>query len=130
MSREEKSEAAAQEPLLPPIRRNPTALLVPLVLLLAALSACFWLYNEYLAPSYAAEQSSYERALENAEAYEGELVQEKSSDECFKLLFQRDTTMHSICVSEELWSVQTVGEPFDISSLREEAHKQFDLFQP
>lgn len=106
-------------PLLPERKTNPWPYIVPLLLIVAILGAGYWAYQEYLAPQYAAEENAYREALTTAEKYEGEIVTKKREDDCFTLTFTRENTIHSLCVSEELWNEQTEGKPFDLTLLRE-----------
>lgn len=115
-------------PLLPERRANPWPYIIPLVLIGAILGAGYWVYQEYLAPQYAAEESAYSETLATAEKYEGEIVSKKEEGDCFSLTFERENTTHSLCVSEELWNEQAEGKPFDLTLLREnEAGEKFKL---
>lgn len=115
-------------PLLPKRRANPWPYIVPLLLIVGILGAAYWAYQEYLAPQYAAQESAYSETLATAEKYEGEIVTKKDEGDCFSLTFDRENTIHSLCVSEELWDEQTEGKPFDLTLLREnEAEETFKL---
>lgn len=115
-------------PLLPKRRANPWPYIVPLVFIGAIVGGGYWAYQEYLAPQYAAEESAYSETLATAEKYEGEIVTKKEEDDCFSLTFDRENTVHSLCVSEDLWNEQAEGKPFDLALLREnEAEEKFKL---
>lgn len=105
-----------------PVRRvNHWEYIVPLIILAGLIATSVWFYGEYLAPQQAAQESAYSKTLATAEKYEGEVIQKKSQEpNCFSLTFDRKETIHSLCVSEELWNEQTEGKPFDVSLLREE----------
>lgn len=115
-------------PLLPKRRANPWPYIIPLLLIIGILGASYWAYQEYLAPQYAAEESAYSETLATAEKYEGEIVTKKDEGDCFSLTFDRENTIHSLCVSEDLWNEQIEGKPFDLTLLREnEAEETFKL---
>lgn len=110
----------SSEPLVPPRKRNPWPYIVPSVLLVGVLTLGGWLYLEFLTPQYFAEESRYSESLAVAEEYEGELIVAKEQeDDCYSLEFDRGDSIHLLCVSEEFWNEQQVGEPFDLTVLRE-----------
>lgn len=110
---------ASTEPLLPPLRSNPWPLIVPLVLIVLVLGVAFYGYSKYIAPEYEAERDAYETTLAVAEEYEGQPIKElEKRDDCYAVLFEIDNSIHSLCVTEELWNEQKAGEPFDVSLLR------------